>query len=146
MRKVAALLFIASTAFGQDQALARLKHEMAVARAQAERDNKNGAQIAAVHTALRDWFEPQLPKDLYSLPPEYWHLEASLPTILLDAGLSKSDPMPDLDDPGFDEVGLDLKTMPELPDMLFVTATVHMQCGEIKRSMYIASMQTAERV
>jgi len=35
----------------------------------------------------------------------------------------------DWNDPGFDEVGIELKTMPELPDTLFVIATLRVRCG-----------------
>jgi hypothetical protein len=116
---------------GGDPALARLKREMALARKQVEHDEKVGAaRIAAVHSALRDWFEPQLPRDLNSLARESWHLEASLPTILLNAGLSKPESTADLEDAGFDQVRLGIKIMPELPDTMFVTAGISVPCGE----------------
>ncbi len=113
---------------------------MAVARAQAgqaERDKNFGeggaARIAAVHMALRDWLEPRLPKDIYSLAGEFSRLDASLQKALVDVGLSKPDSAADKDmdltDPGFDEVAVEVKMMPELPDTLFVTATIGVPCG-----------------
>lgn len=137
MHKLIVFLFAAVSLFGQDATLARLKHEMAVAREQsehAEQFGKDGAsRIIAVHAALRNWLEPRLPQDSYSLARDSWRLEASLPTILVAAGLSKpgsADDPPELDDPGFDEVTLELKAMPELPDALFVIAGVKVPCGE----------------
>jgi hypothetical protein len=134
MRRFFVLLFLPASLFPQDAALARLKHEMAVARAQEQQDYKDRvARIATVHAALRDWLKPQLPKDVYSLAGETSRLEASLPGVLKDAGLSRPDSADadrDMLDPGFDEVGFQLKMMPELPDMLFVTATVKVPCGE----------------
>ncbi|MGA3203819.1 MAG: hypothetical protein ABSF12_15135, partial [Bryobacteraceae bacterium] len=73
------LLLAAAALRGQDAALARLKHELAIAREQSERDEKDGAaRIAAVHAALRDWLETQLPKDVYSLAGGFSRLQASL--------------------------------------------------------------------
>jgi hypothetical protein len=137
MRGVFVLLFATVSVVGQDPALARLKHEMAVAREQEEQqkypraEGSGSARIAAVHAALRNWFEPRLPKDVYSLAGEIPRLEASLAKVLLGAGLSKpeSDDRDFLDDPGFDEVGIDFNVMPELPSTLFVTASVKVPCG-----------------
>jgi len=136
MRKIVAFLFVAGTVLGQDFALARLKHEMAVAREQSERAQQFGkdgaARIAAVHLALRDWLEPQLPHDLYSVARDAWRLEPSLTTTLTNAGLSKSgsaDRDMDFDGPAFAEVGFEFKTMPEMPNILIVTAGVRVPCG-----------------
>jgi len=74
MRKLIVLLFATISLLGQDPAVARLKHEMLTARAQAqqaEQDNNSG------RTARREsrrftgyfgiWLESRLPKNLYSL-------------------------------------------------------------------------------
>jgi hypothetical protein len=138
MRNLIVLLCVGAPLFGQDPALTRLKHEMAVAGEQAEQaeQDKNfgkggAARIASVHAALRDWIEPQLPKDVYSLAGEVSRLEVSLQKELERAGLSGADSSdPDVFiDPGFDEVGFEFKMMPELPDTLFVIATVKVPCG-----------------
>lgn len=128
-------LFVAGAVFGQNTALDRLKREMAIARAQSEHVQQFGengaARISAVHLALRDWMEPQLPKDIDSLATEFWHLQATLPQELAQTGLSGPDSSgSDFDDPAFDQVDIELKMVPELPDMLFMTAGVHVPCGE----------------
>ena len=132
---IIALLLFTSSVFGQDPALTRLKHEMAIAREQSEHVKQFGengtARIVAVHAALRNWIEPKLPKDISSLARVSWQLEAALPQELVQAGLS----LPDSADAGFDhsafnQVEVEFQMMPELPDMLFVTAGVHVPCGE----------------
>jgi hypothetical protein len=73
-----------------------------------------------------------LPRDLYSLAGEVSRLQASLDKVLVGSGLSRpesADTDFDMDDPGFDAVGFDVKMMPELPNTLFVTAWVKVPCG-----------------
>lgn len=131
MRRAIVLLFTAVSVFGQDAALARLKQAMAVARYGEEHNEKNGAaRIVAVHAALRNWLEPQLPKNMYSLAGEVSRLDASFSKTLTEAGLLKPDSGDrDMFDPGFDRVGVDFKMMPELPDTLFVIAGFPVPCG-----------------
>ncbi len=139
MREFIALLF-ATSLFGQDTALARLKHEMAVAREarkvhrqQKQPAHDDSSQINNVHAALQDWLEPRLSKDVYSLASEYPRLQPSVQNALVENGLSKlgaTNSDVDLFHIGyFDEVGFEFKMMPELPNVLFVVAEVNVGCG-----------------
>lgn len=113
--------------------MARLKEALRAAREHEEHHQENeAARLAAVHAALRDWAEQRLPRNVDSLPVEVSEFEASLRRELVKMGLSAPDSAStdaDPDDPGFDQVGLNLKKVPELPNMLFVTAMVKIPCG-----------------
>jgi hypothetical protein len=134
MRNLIVLLFATISLFAQDAALARLKHEMAVARAAMELAINMGADggpsSAAVHAALRDWIESQLPKNTHSLQGELARLQDSLSQQLVDAKLSVRIPPKKNIDPGYDRVAVRLKIMPEVPDTLVVSAGVRSSAGD----------------
>jgi hypothetical protein len=157
MCKIIAYFLIAVSMFGQDVALERLKRELYTVRAaelQRQTDTQpkddGGAAIATVHSTLRDWIELRLPQTLQFLPRDVTLLQSSLQKELAAAGLfalnsadtDLDNPAADPDeaalkwnlkwasDPGFDRVTLALKILPAIPDVLFVTAGVHITCGE----------------
>jgi hypothetical protein len=137
--RLLALFFAAVALFGQESALERLKRAMTAAQSENDKATKFGengvARIGGVHPALRNWLESQLAPSLHSAAD----LEASLNKKLLVAGLAKSESADadlDLEDPGFNSVSLKLKSMPELPGMLFVTAGVKVPCG-LDQAVYV---------
>jgi hypothetical protein len=108
MGKIIASFLFAISVFGQDLALARLKHELHTARAaqlQADTQPKDGgaAAIATVHSALRDWVELRLPQTLQFLPRDVTLLQSSLQKELAAAGLlALNSADTDLDNPSAD--------------------------------------------
>jgi hypothetical protein len=151
------LLFATVSVFGQDPALARLKQELATAREQeasearaAEENLKktgvwteeykghNAERMTRVHAALLSWIESRLPMDQSAIAIKSSDWEAAMRKELAAAGIvekSESDATADpvqlpFDDPGLDSVSVSLDWKAELPDMLIVTASVAVRCGE----------------
>jgi hypothetical protein len=155
MRSLIVLLFAVASVFGQDAALARLKQELKTAReqktseARAAKENlkKTGvwteefkghgaARMVRVHAALLSWIESRLPMGQSAMALKSSDWEAAMGRKLNAAGIgppARSDPPekpPDFEDFGFDSVSIVLTWKPELPDLLLVTAGLHVSCGE----------------
>ncbi len=155
MGKIIASFLFAISVFGQDLALARLKHELKAAQDQDVSDQKTATEIlrktgawpenmqgrgaarmARVHAALLSWIESQLPMGRSAIAIKSSDWEAAIHRQLVAAGIAEkelqatSDPaVPDFEDPGFGDVSVALTYKPELPDMLFVIGTVGVGCG-----------------
>jgi hypothetical protein len=139
MYRVVVLALAVSALFGQDTASERLKRE--AARVKAYRQEKGAtdehpALVASLHQALRDWIESRLPADKASMPDSFCGLESALQWELKDSGLAEEDPGPLADDDAyplyaaFGSVSLQFHQLPELPDILLVTAGTSIPCGD----------------
>jgi hypothetical protein len=158
MRKIVSLVFVASTVFGQDLALAGLKQELKIAQDQDISDQKTAteivrktgawpenmegrgaARIARVQAALLNWIESQLPMGRSAIAIKSSDWEAAMHRRLVGAGIAEEEPQATSDppeephdpfeDPGFGYVSVALTYKPELPDMLFVSGIVGVRCG-----------------
>ncbi len=96
--------------------------------------------MARVHSALLSWIETQLPTGPSAIAIKSSDWEAAMSRQLAAAGIAEKEPQVTLDpngepqpldfeDPGFVDVSVALEWKPELPEMLFVTATVSVRCG-----------------
>jgi hypothetical protein len=134
MRGMLMGLLVASALFGQDTPFDRLKREATRTRTLTSEKEKHepAIAVAALHAALRDWIEAQLPQR-QGATADLSRLEATLQNSLWGSGLMEPDkPAPaDIgpEGPGVGYVGFEFKMLPELLNSLFVIASVTVECG-----------------
>jgi hypothetical protein len=151
MFRLAAALFVSGIVLAQDAALAKLKHELQLAREErssealrAEETKKktgewtagvegqSAARIARVHAALMNWIESRLPMGTGPLSIHSAAWQKNIDRELARAEIAKKDDPVSADSEPLDfgAVSVALTWKPELPDMLFITAGVAVPCGE----------------
>jgi hypothetical protein len=153
MLRVLAFLLAVRAVFGQDAPLERLKQELKAARDQSASDEKRAleivkktgawpddtkgrgaARIARVHAALLSWIESRLPMGRSAAAIKSSDWETAMQRQLGVAGIAEKETQDTSswdfqDDPGFADVSVALTWKTELPEMLFVIATVGVRCG-----------------
>ena len=128
MIRFAAMLALAAAAWAQQTPMERLKVEAEKARVAVQPDgvvDDIGPVIAAQRLAFRDWMESRLPEKRRTLAGEWETLGADMDAALGSAGLKAAK----TEDFKFGYAGLRTHWFPELPDVLFVVASVSIPCG-----------------
>ncbi len=128
MIRFAAMLALAAAAWAQQTPMERLKVEAEKARVAVQPDgvvDDIGPVIAAQRLAFRDWMESRLPEKRRTLAGEWETLGADMDAALGSAGLKAAE----TEDSKFGYAGLRTHWFPELPDVLFVVASVSIPCG-----------------
>jgi hypothetical protein len=129
-----AVLFLAGAPFlfGQDE-LNRLVAESVPLRASTDIDWTNQ------RSALRDWIESRLPRNIAALDADFSNLETRLNAELRQAGLAE----PELPDYGFGYISkVTLSRPAEYPGALVVRAGVSVGCGN-DESVYVYNLAPA---
>ena len=112
MRAALWMLLAAVCSCAQDASLARLKREAAALQAHPEQH-----RLRQIHIALRDWIEARLPARITAA--DVTELSAALTAPLTPSG--------------FD---LQLRSVPQLPGTLLITAGVPVECG-LDQAVYL---------
>jgi hypothetical protein len=122
----AVLVALAAGAWAQDQTTERLKAEATKARTFEGREPADVNTAAEpVRQALAAWIESRLPEKRRTLAGEWESLAEDLNGALAGLGLKTSD----TGDQGYGYAGVATEWFPELPDVLFVVASVSIPCG-----------------
>ena len=131
------VLLAAAMLKAQSPALARLKQEADRAKAlddsTDESRKKAAEQMRSLHAALGAWIDSYFLKSDALSPNRSSQLESMLQRELDSASWNTHDPAKSFDDdpegPGYGYVGIEFKSLPELPNSVFVTAHASVPCG-----------------